>query len=116
MYGKLSAFLSISPLCLAVLVTMPDEKTIAEHLKKMGLNEFNQSAQLSQSLAGNQLSACDVEMDVEIALYRYCSHINGFHAASKIANRKSEILEALLQDNPDALRELAALKLYFPNK
>lgn len=102
----------------AVLVTLPNKQTLTQRLASIGLDHFIEKTKIVSQLAGQEKEALGVAIAVECALYDYNEYLTqsmpdkqSRMMATLMNMRKPQIIEAILQDSPDALAELKQHKL-----
>jgi hypothetical protein len=93
------------------LYTMPDEAVLKKRLSYAGFDFFDKTTHLSKQLANQEKYCLVIAMTVEIALYNFEQAVDPL-TARLMYMRKSQLLEALLEDCPQCLKELEAKGLY----
>lgn len=104
--------LSIAPASFAVLVTMPEKKILHDRLCEMGFEHFVEKTEIDEKLGGQTKEALGVAVVVELALYDYNELTQNPMMEVIMQEGKNKLFEALLQDEPKALEELAKNGLY----
>lgn len=90
----------------AVLITLPEAKVLTARLQQAGFDDFIEKTDIVKNLAGQQKEALGVNMAVELALYDYNKYLENPMMARIMQMRKPQLIETLLQDSPDAVKEL----------
>ena len=90
----------------AVLITLPEAKVLTARLQQAGFDHFIEKTDIVKNLAGQQKEALGVSMAVELALYDYNQYLKNPMMATMMQMRKPQLIGTLLQDSPDAVKEL----------
>lgn len=93
---------------------MPSEAVLNQQLQDKGLDHFNEKTGIAQKLGGTEKLTRDVFIQLELAIDDYSKHLKGSGMPPIVAETtlraismsKPMILEALLQEHPEALEEL----------
>lgn len=93
----------------AVLITLPEATVLTARLQQAGFDHFIEKTNIVKNLAGQQKEALGVSTAVELALYDYNQYLKNPVMATMMQMRKPQLIEALLQDSPDAIKELKDL-------
>ena len=103
--------LGCSSMNFAVLVKMPSAGELKERLK--GFGDFTEKTGIDQALANQEKKPLGVFQSLNLAIADYEAKTSRF-AAFMVEMNKPFILEALLQDSPEALKDLEGHGLYKP--
>jgi len=97
-------------------VTMPSEEILSQRLEQYGLNHFIAETKLPASLAGKKKSPAQVAVAWVTRFDDYSQAVSNKQVKHIMQLLQPYIFEALLQDEPTALQELARYKIYTPTK
>lgn len=98
--------------CFATPITMPSAEVLKQRLNDAGFTHFIEKTSIVKDLAGQQKEVLGVATSVDLALYDYSENLKNPMMARMMEMRKPQLLQALLQDHPAALKELADRGLY----
>lgn len=87
-------------------VTLPSAQVLQKRLGDLGLQHFLEKSKLDTRLGGQEKYPMGVAVDVELALYDYAQYLGNPMTSRILQMRKSEIIEAILQDYPEAITDL----------
>ena len=110
-------------LSFAVLVKMPKAGILNSRLNEAGLIDFAKETQIAQDLGNKELEALGVAMKIATASADYAQKVQK-NTPQPYANilltqfkmMHNDIYKVILQDSPEALKELADAKLYQSDK
>jgi hypothetical protein len=119
---NLVAILQFS-IALSEPITMPDETELQKRLSSIGMEHFAEKTNIIKTLAGQQKKPLAIAAAIELSMFDYFEYLKkGMPeplfkmTQATFMMGKSSLLEALLKDNPTALKELEADGIYKPTK
>ena len=102
-------------------IKMPNKNELQRRLDEIGMTYFSEKTNIISQLADQEKVPLGVAMAVELAMYDYFKYVESVMPASMVRMQKIQmkmhkplIFEALLKDEPEALKELEAHDLYKP--
>jgi hypothetical protein len=88
------------------IIELPSAQILRERLQAKGLSHFAEKTEIDKELGNQKLYPSGVVLAVEQALYDYDKYMKMPAANVLMQRRKPQILEALLQDHPEAIINL----------
>jgi hypothetical protein len=95
--------------CFATPVLMPTAEVLNKRLDEIGMRHFAQKTTIVEDLADQNKDALGVAVAVESALDDYSEKVKNPMLTNTVGMQKSLIIKTLLQDYPEALKELVEL-------
>lgn len=89
----------------AISVTMANRQELEQRLRANKFDHFMEKTNLVSRLAGKKTDVFDILIAVNHSWSKYKQDLNNSAMAALINSRKPELIEVLLQDNPDAIKE-----------
>lgn len=106
-YIPLLVLCSINFLSFAVLVKMPNGEIINKRLNEIGFEHFADNTGIADELADKELQANQIVTILKNSFHEYAKHMPRPElTVAQMEIDKPYILEALLQNSPEALQEL----------
>ena len=114
--SALFCLLSLSTLSsFGVIVKMPNAQILHQKIEFLGLRYFNEKTHLIDNLANKELNAVQVAFAIERALDKFSEHIKNnptmAEASLIMLSLKPFLLKSLLEDFPEAIKELEDMDL-----
>jgi hypothetical protein len=91
------------------VIILPSAEILEQRLQAIGLHHFLEKTKLHRVLGNQEKYPLGVAVETELALYDYNEYMQDQIIAVQMQMHKPLILEALLQDHPEAIENL---KLY----
>ena len=90
----------------ATFVRLPHAKVLRQRLSENGFDHFMEKTEIIASLTDRELDVLGVIIVVNQSLYAYYQYLKNPMTIMTIEMRKTDLLELILQDSPDALEDL----------
>lgn len=87
-------------------IQLPSAEILGKRLSENGLGHFMEKTKIDKDLGGRQLYPLGVANAVETALYDYDQYLKQPQIAVLMQTRKPQIIEIILQDHPEAIKDL----------